>query len=69
MTVRESSDELTLRADEVGTGNSVLMSTTLQKGGGVPLLIGTPSAKRHSKASKEKIVEICMVPTMSRAVG
>ena len=50
VTVRESPDELTLRAEETGTWKSrASMSTTLQKGGGVLLkwmLVGTPSAKR-----------------------
>ena len=62
--VRESSDELTLRAEALGSRAS--MSTTWQKGGGVLLwwmLIGTPSAKRYKKASKEKTGKSFMMTT------
>ena len=64
MLVRESPDELTLGAGEVGTWKSCTLSTTLQKGGEVFLwwmLIGTPSAKRYRKASNEKTGESHMM--------
>ena len=67
--VRESPDELTLRAEEVGTWKSCISVDHIAKGRWVPLLpwwmlIGTPSAKRYTKASKEKTGESDMMLTM-----
>ena len=64
VTVRESPDELTLRAEEVCTWKTS-MSTTMKKNDGVlPWLIttGMPSVRRCTEASKEKTGEKCMTP-------
>ena len=61
MPVRESPDELTIRAEEVGTWKSC---TNIAEGRWSPPLvelIGTPSAKRYTKASKEKTGESKMM--------
>ena len=64
VTVRESPDELTLRAEEVCTWKTS-MSTTMKKNDGVlPWLIttGMPSVRRCTEASMEKTGEKCMTP-------
>ena len=65
MVVRESPDELTLRAGEVSTSKALMSTTLSRKDGALPwsMLTGTPSARRCTRASKEKIGKICMTPT------
>ena len=66
VTVGESLDELTSRAEEVNTSKALKMSTTLnRKDGALPwlMLTGMPSVRRYTKASKEKIGKKCMTPT------
>ena len=66
ITVREIPDELTLRAEEVNTLRAYMVSTTLhRKDGALPwlMLTGMLSARRCTRASKEKIGKICMILT------
>ena len=65
--VRESPDELTLRAEEANTSKALInVNTTLnQKDGALfwLMLTGMPSAKSCTKASKGKIGKKCMTLT------
>ena len=67
VTVRESPDELTLRAEEVGTWKSYINvdHTAKERLGSFPWLMptGMPSVRRCIKASKEETGEGCMRPT------
>ena len=61
--VRENSDELTLRAEEVGTSKALINVDHIeQERWGRPwlMLTGVPSARRCTMASKEKIGKKCM---------
>ena len=61
--VRESPDELTLRAEEVRTSKALVnVDHTEQERWGPPwlTLFGMPLARRSTKASKEKIGKKCM---------
>ena len=64
---RESPDELTLGAEEVGTWKSYINVDHVEKERWrvLPWLIrnGVPSVKPLSKASKEMIGKKCMTPT------
>ena len=62
MIVRESADELTLRAEEVETSKALINVNHI---GALPwfMLTGMPSARRCTKASKEKIGKKCMTPS------
>ena len=66
MTVRESPDELTLRAEEVRTSKALTNVDHIEQERWGPPLVdadGMPSARRCTKASKEKIGKKCMSPT------
>ena len=63
VTVRENPDELTLRAEEVGTSKALINVNHIEpERWGPPslMLTGMPSAKRCTKASKEKIEKKCV---------
>ena len=68
MKIRESLDELTLRAEEVNTSKAMIDVKNIsmsQKDVALLrfMLTGLPSAQRYTKASKEKIGKKCMAPT------
>ena len=64
MTIRDSTDELTLIAEEVNTSKALMINVdhTKAERWSLPwlMLTGMPSAKRCTKASKEKIGKKCM---------
>ena len=74
MTVRENSDELTLRAEELGTLKTYINVNHVEEERWVSpwfLTTGTPSVRRCKKASKEKAGEKMYeaYEEMSRAVA
>ena len=60
VTVRENSEELTLRAEEVGTLKAYINVDHVAKERCWLNMIGMPSVRRRIKASKEKIGKTCM---------
>ena len=67
VTVRESLDELTLTAEEVKTSKALININHIEPERWSPPKVdadtGMPSARRCSKASKEKTGKKCMTPT------
>ena len=67
--VRESPDELTLRAEEVNTSKAMINLNHIEPERWVRpwlMLTGMLSAKRCTKASMEKIGKECVTPTRKR---
>ena len=69
-TISEGAEELTLRADEVGTQPSATRSTLNSRGGGRRWLMrtGMPSAKQSTQDLKGKNEKICIVTAEKQKV-